>query len=776
MSYIKSRKHSLPVPAMLGLVASLPGLAMAQAAPSAADARETTLQTVKVTGQATSPVKVDESANKKYVAPLLDTPKTVNVIPAEVIQQTGSTSLVDALRTVPGISFGGGEGGNTLGDRPFIRGFEAQTSTYVDGLRDIAPSSREVFNIEQIEVAKGPDSTNGGRGAPGGSVNIYSKRPQAENFATGSIGLGTDKYVRLTGDVNFKIDDTSALRLNLMRHKNDVPGRDGPDASRWGFAPSLGLGLGTATRVYLSYYHLQTHDTPDGGIGYNLPSTFPTSGVVKLSPDYGGDRTNWYGLKARDYRKDKTDSGTVQVEHDFNATTHFRNVTRVAHNTMDYVWTQPDDSQGNIARGVLWRRFNSSIRSIDTAGNLSELSGELSVGGFRNRYVAGVEIDREMAHNNSYVVSGINYASPYNKCPNGTGAASSYVCTSLSDPNPNDPWLGTLTVNPAGNTDITTSTAAVYAMDTLDLTPQWQVSGGLRFDRYRTTQVNPAATVNNVANVRAVYQQNENLLNGQVGAVWKPVSNGSVYVAYGTSSTPAGSTTGQSLESEAITLVNSNQLDPERDTSLELGTKWNLFGSDLALTAAVFEVKSSNVRVAESDGTTSNAGDKTSKGYELGATGNLTGAWQVFAGYVYNNAVNTYAGMTNVGTTAAPNWIPAASTGRQFASTPKHSFTLWSTYKLLPALTLGGGLFGQSQMVATYAYASGTSGQTLIERAVPGWVRFDAMASYVFSRKLTVQLNVQNLTNRVYYTTASSPHYATMAAGRSAVLNFNFAY
>jgi len=132
--------------------------------------------------------------------------------------------------------------------------------------------------------------------------------------------------------------------------------------------------------------------------------------------------------------------------------------------------------------------------------------------------------------------------------------------------------------------------------------------------------------------------------------------------------------------------------------------------------------------------------------------------------------------MTNVGTTAAPNWIPAASTGRQFASTPKHSFTLWSTYKLLPALTLGGGLFGQSQMVATYAYASGTSGQTLIERAVPGWVRFDAMASYVFSRKLTVQLNVQNLTNRVYYTTASSPHYATMAAGRSAVLNFNFAY
>jgi catecholate siderophore receptor len=783
MSFIKSRKHAMPLPAMLGLAAAvLPGLALAQqASPPPAPphaGEETTLQTVKVTAPTQGDVKVDESSNKKFTAPLLDTPKTVNVIPAEVIQQTGSTSLVDALRTVPGISFGGGEGGNTLGDRPFIRGFDAQASTYVDGLRDIAPSSREVFNLESIEVNKGPDSAFGGRGDAGGSINLYSKRPQAENVLAGSVGLGTDNYLRLTGDVNWRIDDTSALRLNVMRHKNDVPGRDGPDASRWGVAPSLAFGLGTPTRVVLSAYHLQTNDTPDGGIGYNLPATFPASGVVKLHPDYGGDRTNWYGLYARDFRKDKTDSGTVQIEHDFNATTHFRNVTRAAHNTMNYVWTQPDDSQGNIARGLVYRRFNSSIRSVDSVANLSELSGVLATGALKNHYVLGLELDREMAHNNSYVVnSSFPYgATPYTKCPSGDGAASSYVCTSLTDPNPNDPWLGTLTVNPAGSTDITTNTAAVYALDTLDLSPQWQLTGGLRFDRYRTTQVAPAATVNGVSNVRLSYQQNDNLVNGQLGAVFKPASNGSVYMALGTSSTPAGSTTGQGLESQAVTLVNSNQLDPERNTSLELGTKWDLLGGDLSLTAAVFKIETKNVRVAESDGTTTAAGDKDSKGFELGATGNITRGWQVFAGYTYVNAVANNAGVTNVGTTAAPNWVPAASSGRQFASTPKESFTLWTTYQALPSLKVGGGLFGQSQMIATYAYASGTNGQTLIERAVPGWVRTDAMASYQVDRNVTVQFNVQNLANRVYYTTASSPHYAMMAPGRSAVLSANFKY
>ncbi|WP_374587250.1 TonB-dependent receptor [Ideonella dechloratans] len=754
---------------------SLPLALHAQTAPQNAG---TTLPTVSITANQTSPLKVDESSNSKATAPLLDTPKTVNVIPAAVIQQTGAVSMVEALRTVPGISFGGGEGGNPLGDRPIIRGFDSQSSTYIDGLRDIAPSTREVFNLESIEVDKGPDSAFGGRGTAGGSINLYSKRPQTGNFAAGSVGVGTDNYLRVTADGNWQFDEHSAARLNLLSHKNDIPERDGPRNTRWGVAPSIAFGLGTPTRVVLSYYHLQTDDIPDGGIGYNLPSTssLPSSGVVKLHPDYGGDRTNWYGLFGRDFRKDKTDSGTIQIEHDLGDNLQLRNVTRVAHNSMNYVWTQPDDSQGNIARGMVWRRFNSSIRSVDVVGNATELSGKADAAGFKHSFVVGLELDREQAHNNSYVVSGINYASPYNKCPNGTGEASSYVCTSLSDPNPNDPWLGTLTPNPAGSTDITTNTVSLYATDTVEVNEQWKLNGGLRYDRYRTTQIAAPATVDGVANVRLQYKQNDDLFNGQLGVIYKPASNGSIYLMAGTSSTPAGSSTGQGLETQAITLSNSNDLAPEKNLSYELGTKWDLWDNQLSVSAAVFKMKTQNVRIANSDGTTTDAGDKDTKGFELSAQGKLTRDWEVMAGYTFTRAIGTNVGVTNVGTTASPNWVPAAATGRQFISTPRHSFSLWSTYQLTSDLNLGAGLFGQSDVVGGYAYASGTNGQTLIERTVPGYVRLDAMANYRFNKNINVQLNVQNLTNRMYYTTASSPHYAIQGAGRSAVLSANFKY
>lgn len=779
---ILSRRHAAPcatpslpaVPATLG--AALLSLPLALQAQTASGTDSTTLPTIRISAKRVSELKVDESSNSKFTAPLLDTPRTVNVIPAAAIQQTGSVSLVDALRTVPGLSFGGGEGGNTLGDRPIIRGYDAQTSTFLDGLRDIAPSSREVFNLESIEVDKGPDSVFGGRGNAGGSINLYSKRPRAENFAAGSVGVGTDNYLRLSTDGNWQFDDHSAARLNVLNHQNDVPGRDGPKNRRWGVAPSVAFGLDTPTRVVLSYYHLQTDDIPDGGIGYRLPASFPSSGIVQLRPDDGGDRRHWYGLLARDFRKDKTDAGTVQIEHDLGETLRLRNVTRVAHNTMDYIWTQPDDSQGNIAKGLVWRRFNSSIRRIDSIGNASELSGTAETGGLRHRFVIGLELAREQAHNNSYLVSGIHYASPYNKCPDGAGAASSYVCTSLTDPNPNDPWLGMLTPNPAGSTDITTQTAALYATDTVALGDRWGLHAGLRYDRYRTTQVNPPATVNGVSNVRLSYRQDDDLVNGQLGVVYKPLPHSSVYATLGTSSTPAGSTTGQGLETQAITLANSNDLAPERNLSYEIGTKWDLLDRQLALTAAVFKMKTRNVRSANADGTTTDAGNKDTKGLELSARGQITCDWDVMAGYTHTRAIGTHIGVTNVGSTASPHWVAAAATGRQFIATPKHSFSLWSTYQIAPGLRLGGGLFGQSRMVGSYAYASGTSGQTLLERAVPGYVRLDAMASYAVHRHVDLQLNVQNLTNRLYYTTASSPHYAMQGAGRSAVVSANFKY
>ena len=213
MTYIRSRKHStsryLNAHAATTTAATLVALGSVGAAHA-----QGALKAVQV--DAAPDYKVEQSSSSKQTAPLLDTPKSVTVIPQEVMTQINATTLTEALRTTPGITFGAGEGGNPVGDRPFLRGYDSQASTFVDGLRDIAPSTREVFNLESVEVVKGPDSTSGGRGGAGGTINLYTKAPKQENFFLGSVGLGSDKYHRETIDWNRSFGENGAFRLNLM--------------------------------------------------------------------------------------------------------------------------------------------------------------------------------------------------------------------------------------------------------------------------------------------------------------------------------------------------------------------------------------------------------------------------------------------------------------------------------------------------------------------------------------------------------------------------------
>ena len=256
--------------------------------------QETTLPTVKVQDTADTVLNPKASTQGKFTAPLIDTPKTVNVIPQEVIQQTGSTTLTDALRLSPGITMGSGEGGNPSGDRPFIRGNDSQSSIYVDGVRDIAAGSREMFNIETVEVIKGADSAYGGRGGAGGSINMATKAPGKENFFNADLSAGNANYKRGTIDINRVLNDTTAIRLNAMAHDADIPGREGPTNKRWGIATSITFGLGTPDQLTLSYQHLDIDNIPDGGVPYYYnKTTVPAStSDLTLRPDNGGNRNN----------------------------------------------------------------------------------------------------------------------------------------------------------------------------------------------------------------------------------------------------------------------------------------------------------------------------------------------------------------------------------------------------------------------------------------------------------------------------------------------------
>ncbi|MDR2324223.1 MAG: TonB-dependent siderophore receptor [Acidovorax sp.] len=727
---------------------------------------EATLPTVRVQSSAeASGFKPEVSPQGKFTAPLIDTPKTVQVISEELIKQTGATSLQDALRSTPGITFGNGEGGNPSGDQPFIRGMDAQTSTFVDGVRDIAAGTREVFNVESVEVIKGADSAYAGRGGAGGSINLTTKKAKNENFISGDVGLGTDSYKRATLDLNRVLSEGVGFRLNAMAHDADVPGRNGPQNKRWGIAPTVTFGMGTPTEVTLSWQHLQTDNIPDGGVPYlysnNAMAGLPGGSTVR--PTYGNNRKNWYGLFNRDYEKEKSDLLTASVEHKFSDTNKLRNTLRYSRSSQDYVWTQPDDSKGNAINGYVWRRGNFRDSVTTTLQNVTEFTGKEQTGSISHSYAFGLELAKEKAD----LQSGAIQDNATSKC-----TSANMWCTPLNAPNASTPWnyawdKGRVQTNKV-------DTIALYGFDTLKFNEQWLLNAGLRMDHYKVSNVAPAYT-NPITNAKSTafdYSRTDTLFNYQLGLVYKPASNGSIYANLGTSSRPGGATLGNGNEDLSITTDVASTLKPEKTRSMELGTKWDLLDKKLGLTAAIFRNEVTNARITDPDGFVYMAGDKVVNGIELGFTGQILSNLSVFGGYTYMDSEQKKAGQTCSGTPSV--CTPSASNGQPFVNTPKHSFSLWASYKPMNKLTLGLGIYAQSSVNAAYAVSKVDGG--IVTKGANGYARYDAMMAYQFNRNLAFQLNLYNLGDKVYYSGVRSPHYATMAAGRSAVASLKFTY
>jgi len=712
------------------------------------------LGATSITGQeqdATS-YQVEKASSQKYTAPLVDTPRSVTVVPQQVLKDTAATSLQDALRTVPGITFGAGEGGNPQGDRPFIRGFDAQGDTYLDGVRDTGSQTREIFDIESIEVSKGPNSSFGGRGSAGGSINLVSKTPQARDFTNGGFTYGSDQTRRYVIDVNRQFLDNAAFRLNLMSHEQNVAGRDSIDYDRWGIAPSLTFGLGTPTRVNFSYYHMESNDLPDSGIPYGYASPTATAHVHDKPTD-GGDSNNFYGLKDRDFRKTRADISTISIEHDLNDNMTLKNTLRHGNTGQDYILTQPDDSKRNVSQfGTVWRRANARVSTTETTTNQTDLFGSFQALGFKHSYSTGLEFTGEETR-----VSGYNFGTSNNAQVCNPGTAPS--CTSLSNPNPSDPWNSAITRNYNG-TNTQATTRAAYVFDTIELDPKWLLNVGLRYDTFDTvanTNAVPSATTP----ARSKIKNDSQFFNWQAGLVWKPLENGSIYASYATSASPAGGLVGEGSDGNPLSAgAATSDLKPEETVNYELGTKWDMFHDRLSLTAAVFRTEKKNTRILVDTLTYENGGESRVDGLELSASGKLTDQWQVFAGYSYlkselvDPGLNGRNGVISTG----------SSKGNEMPNTPKNTFSLWTTYDVTPKLTIGGGAFYVDEVY-------GDAGNTVY---VPSYTRYDAMASYKLTKNVDLQLNVQNLTDKTYYDKAFAAHFANQAAGRTALLTTSF--
>ena len=802
-------------------------LSAADPVPVSADTEEQRGPDVVVNGQ-----RIERPTDPKTVAPLVDTPRSVIVLPAEVIRQTGSNSLADALRTVPGITFGAAEGGNPIGDRPFIRGFDSQGSIFVDGVRDLASQSREVFAVEQVQIVRGSDSTLGGRGSAGGTINIESRLPKADTFGSVSASYGEADYKRLTGDLNIRLSPTVAVRAQALWHDQNVAGRDAVHARRWGVAPSLTIGVGTPTRLTASYYYLHSRELPDSGIPYlytiaNAPGTgaiysAPAVGQVTTAGGVTGavDRSTFYGLRNRDFRDATTHQATIRAEHDFGRVT-LRNTSRYTHFDQAYIYTQPDDSQGNVygtsvangganltSGGYVWRRANTRYGYVESILNQTDLFGTVRTGGVEHSFAVGAELAWEKARRGTFVTRGfVNPTTGVEILSQGstitprcnTTTVARFYCTSLFAPNPSDPWINyasdTSTVaspivqsNANGETQNDGNTRALYAFDSITLLPSLILNLGARYDRFSST-VRPAGTFTTPNTARLT--RTDALFNWQAGLVVKPTATTSLYASYATAATPPNSLLGEGQELNALpttsTAANLAVLDTlkvEKSRSFEAGAKASLFRDRLALGVAVFQTTTDNARVLGDNNNVAFIGERRIRGVEVNVNGTILPGWTVFGGFTHLDPVIRNGGFTAltaaaVGAQAAQVvLVPSVNTGKQATQTARDSFTATTNVQLFRGFEIGGSALYTSRVFGGYAdnraatqTAAGavtvTPATKVLYRTIPGYWRFDARASYLINDRLTLSVNAQNLTDKVYFNQAYTNHYATIAPGRT---------
>lgn len=765
MAYIQARKHAQPARrsasaatafAALAFPAAVQAQPLAEpAAPASTSAQ--VLPEIKARA-AEEGLKADVSASPKFTQPLVDTPQTIAVIKREVLQQQGATSLSEALRNTPGITMQMGENGNSqTGDAIFMRGFDTSGSIFVDGVRDVGSVSRDTFNLEQVEVVKGPSGSDNGRGASSGYVNLISKSPQRNDFGSASLSAGTDQRQRATLDLNRSLEDAipgAALRLNLVAQDYGTPGRDQVKTERWGIAPSLAFGLGTPTRTVLSYLHMRHDNRPDGGV-----STYGKRGYLygSLLAGPAVDSSNYYGARG-DHDDVTVDQFTLRFEHDFAPGTTLRNTTRVGHTDQTLLVTgvnavtTPD---GDPSGYTVVRSRHGKRQSNDILTNQTNLNTEFKTGFVEHTLSTGIEFIYERQRTETpqtltNTVYPVDLRQPV---------------ANLYDPSLDDifltpPYKGAYTRG-------STASAALYAFDTLKLSQQWLLNGGVRWERFHT-ETNSATFTAATASTAETLVQNpqltmsDTLVSWKFGAVYKPAANGSVYASVSNAYLPpAGNNFTLATTANS---ANRPDLDPQEGRNIELGTKWDLLDGKLAATAAIY--RSENKKELVSDGAASptyaQIGKRRVDGAELGLVGQLMPALTVSAGLSYMDS-------------EIVRGVPAGSSTNQggvIVFTPKWTFSSWASYKLPMGLTIGGG----ARYVDTMARSSNlTTTSNLLE--TPDYWVVDAMVGYELSKNLSLQLNVYNLFDREYIAAINNggSRYVP-GAERNALLSANLSF
>lgn len=764
MSHVTCRKHVpqrslLPTATLAaGLMLALPAMADAGAeadtdAATAVDSRvsATTLDEVEVRGvrsMVTSP---------KFTQSLQDTPQTIEVIGSQLFQQQGATTLAEALRNSAGVgTFYAGENGNTAtGDAVYMRGFDTTSSILLDGARDLGSIARDLFNIEQVEVVKGPAGTDTGRSAPTGSINQVSKQANLRDAVAATLSGGSDGQKRATADWNHVHGDGAAVRLNAMWQDSDVAGRDHVNNSRWGIAPSLGWGLDSDTRLFANLMYIRQDNVPDGFVPtIGIHSWQPQPGLEQLA-GHPVDPGNFYG-SADDYDDVTAQLATLRLEHDFANGMRLSNTLRWGRTEQEYFLTAFMSTGGNAANPM-----GGNIRwaDIDDLSTYTLSRSNLTLKDQENRILTdqlNLQIDFSSGAVDHFLSTGAELASEEQR-NHGRVALGTLPPANLYEPDWNIAGPGS-TRTGAGSAG-ETRTAALYVFDTLRFGEKFLITAGLRADRYDTDYLAtaicttalpvprggfacPAGVADGSLVTSADLSAADTLLNYKLGAVYKPMETLSLYVNAAQSQQPPGGAN-FSLSTSASSLDNPN-LDPQRARTLEIGAKWAVLDEALALNLALFQTRVSNEinsQLLDDSGNPTQSGEKQVEGYEISAVGQLTEAWSVSLGYVDQDAEVKHG--PRVSADGTPN----------LTYTPDAAFTSWTAYTWPSGLSLGGGAR------YTGGLHRGTDGAVGTPVETKSYTVYDALLSYRLSDSISLRLNGYNLFDKRYVAAINKSGY-----------------
>ena len=642
-----------------------------------------------------------------------DISQSTDTVSKKELAEQNLSLVQDALRNVPGVTLNAGEGGSH-GDSINLRGLSIPDSFFMDGVRDIGQYQRDTFNTDSIAVLLGPASALFGRGSTSGVINSVSRQPLLTPLAAFTVSGGQIDYWRGTGDLNLPLSDTAAARITVMDQSNSVVERDQVHYHRYGVAPTLSLGIDTASRLTLSYFKEEENNIPDYGIPF-------IDGVPAHV-----ERSNYYSLANYDRTRTNTNIGTIRFEHDFAGGITLSDSLRYANYGFEYLVTGPflgNDFVDPPPPGTPYADINISRDQPSSAGttslaiNRTDLTAKFDVGRLKNTLTGGLELSKEQSNVNRFQ-NGLDDIPP----------------TPLLNPVPF--FLPPTPLTPYSNPKGRGSDVSVYAMDSIALGPQWDLDAGLRWDRFKSS-------FNEVFSDTG-FERTDTFVSPRAAVIFKPDTAQSYYLSYGTSQNPV---------IEYLIVAPSDQsLSPEKNDTLELGGKLKMLNGEVQLTGALFDTRVYNARISDPDDPTVQQMpfDQHVKGVEVGIDGYVTEIWEITANYTHLSDKITKTG-------------DPLSQGKYAPNTPHDAVNLWTTVEPTVAWTIGAGFTGVSHRYADTENSAG----------VPAYVVFNAMSSYAVNQHFKLQINLNNVTNKLYFTSiyyvGIEENHALPAAGRTLI-------